>query len=403
MNAIFIPALRGIFADWVYYSCVLPVSEFETRVNFAEELHENKELSKLIQRELKTKRGSEIANYLRTENERFFSSFVIAVYGGEPTWYPSNIRPDDDLIDAKQITDDALSTLGFLRLSGNERLFALDGQHRLAGIKNALSEGVDIADDEVSFILVAHKNDEAGLQRTRRLFTTLNKHAVAVSKGEIISLDENDIMAIVSRMLVEKSEIFSKKRIAIKTTNNISDKDITSLTTIGNLYDVLSIVFSKIKGRVSMQTLKRSKRPSDTEIEEYFQYSINFFIRLSDAFSPLQEFFNSNKEENIVKKYRGEFGGNILFRPLGLIIVTEVIAKICETKTIDEAFGFIKKIPSDLSESPYIDAFWVGKTSSINTKAKAVVRDMLLIDAGYYTNSSKVQSIRQKYDKILNP
>lgn len=403
MKAIFIPALRGIFGDWVYYSCILPVSEFEKRVSFADDLHKNKELSMLIQRELKTKRGAEIAGYLKNEKERFFSSFVVAVYGGEPCWYPSNIKPDGETIDIKLVTEDALDTLGFLRLSGEERLFALDGQHRLAGIKNAKKDGVDIADDEVSFILVAHKDDASGIQRTRRLFTTLNKQAVAVSKGEIISLDENDIMAIVSRMLVEKSELFSKKRIAIKTTNNISDKDLTSLTTIGNLYDVLGIVFARIKNKTSLQALKKSQRPTDQAIEEYYRFAESFFINLAKAVMPIKEFFDAEKEEEVVKKYRGGFGGNILFRPLGLIIITEVIAKIAETKSIDYAYAVLKDLPMNLCEKPYVDAFWIRKTSSINPKAKAVVRDMLLVEAGVYSNAAKKSSIQQKYDKILNP
>lgn len=403
MRPVFIPALRGLFGDWVYYSCILPVLEFEKRVSFADELHNSKELSKLIQRELKNKRGVEIADYLKNEQERFFSSFVVAVYGGEPRWYPSNIKPDEEAIDKKLVSDDALATLGFLRLSGEERLFALDGQHRLAGIKNALKSGVDISEDEVSFILVAHKNDKPGLQRTRRLFTTLNKKAVAVSKGEIISLDENDIMAIVSRRFVEESEIFSQKRIAIKTTNNITDKDVTSLTTIGNLYDVLCIVFAKIKDKVSLQSLKNSQRPKDDEIDEYYAFAVSFFEKLSQTFEPLNEFFKSDNEESVVKKYRGDFGGNILFRPLGLIIMAEVIAKISETKSIDSAFAIVKDLPTSLSAEPYVDTFWNSKSASINTKAKVVVRDMLLMEAGVYSSPAKIKSIKEKYDKILRP
>jgi len=403
MKAIFIPALRGIFGDWVYYSCVLPVSEFEKRVTFADELHKNKELSKLIQRELKSKRGVEIAEYLKTEKERFFSSFVVAVYGGEPCWYPSNIKPAEDIIDFELISKDALDTLGFLRLSGKESLFALDGQHRLAGIKNALKEGIDIGEDEVTFILVAHKNDDHGLQRTRRLFTTLNKQAVAVSKGEIISLDENDIMAIISRMLVEKSEVFSKTRIAIKTTNNISEKDITCLTTIGNLYDVLAIIFSKIKDKTNISKLKKSQRPNDKEIESYYNYALMFFDELSKALPPINEFFCTKDEKKVIAKYRSESGGNILFRPLGLIMITEVIAEIAKKKSLHDAFTQVKKLPMDLSQKPYVDAFWIKKTSSINPKAKPVVRDMLLIEANIISSPAKVATIKQKYEKILNP
>ena len=50
--------------------------------------------------------------------------------------------------------------------------------------------------DEVSVIFVAHEATSQGLERTRRLFTTLNKTDRPVSKGDIIALDEDDVVAI---------------------------------------------------------------------------------------------------------------------------------------------------------------------------------------------------------------
>ncbi len=92
MQKLFIPALRGVFGDWVYYSCLMPAEVVARQISFAEELHKNKKLSELIQREIKKKRGLEIANYLRTQNERFFNSLVVAVYGGDPDWFEFGIK-----------------------------------------------------------------------------------------------------------------------------------------------------------------------------------------------------------------------------------------------------------------------------------------------------------------------
>ena len=50
----------------------------------------------------------------------------------------------------------------------------------------------DLGDDEVSVIFVSHRDDAAGMRRTRALFTTLNKTAKPVNKSEIIALDESD-------------------------------------------------------------------------------------------------------------------------------------------------------------------------------------------------------------------
>ena len=69
-----------------------------------------------------------------------------------------------------------------MTLRGDEKLFALDGQHRLAGINRAIRDGMSGSDDEVSVIFLGHKNTDDGLKATRRLFTTLNKTARPVSR-----------------------------------------------------------------------------------------------------------------------------------------------------------------------------------------------------------------------------
>ena len=44
--------------------------------------------------------------------------------------------------------------IGFLELQGTERLFALDGQHRVAGIKKALEDGENAAERRYSYCVV---------------------------------------------------------------------------------------------------------------------------------------------------------------------------------------------------------------------------------------------------------
>ena len=186
------------------------------RVSFANELHKNKALSQLIQRQLREGRSTEIAHYLNSNPERFFNSLVVAVYGGEPSWSALDaVRPNSTDLDVNDLSEDAIASIGFLGLSGDEALFALDGQHRLAGIEEALKSNPALAKDEISVIFVAHGNDEKGLRRTRGLFTTLNKTARPVDKGEIIALDEADVMAITARDLVENDPRFSEDRIHV--------------------------------------------------------------------------------------------------------------------------------------------------------------------------------------------
>jgi DNA sulfur modification protein DndB len=73
-----LPALRGVMGDWVYYSCLMDVGNLAKRVRYAEEVHKNDSLSKMIQRRLNSDRSTQIAEYLRSQPERFFNSLVVA-------------------------------------------------------------------------------------------------------------------------------------------------------------------------------------------------------------------------------------------------------------------------------------------------------------------------------------
>ena len=88
------PALRGIFGDWVYYCCLMSMKDVVARLSYAEDIRKSKGLSDMIQRHLKQGRGREIAAYLIREEQRFFNSLVVAIYGGDPAWHAfSDFRP----------------------------------------------------------------------------------------------------------------------------------------------------------------------------------------------------------------------------------------------------------------------------------------------------------------------
>ena len=380
MGILFIPALRGFFGDWVYYSCLMPGWLVAERINFAKELHQNKRLSDMIQRELKRGRSIEIANYLLSEQEKFFNSLVAAVYGGKPSWYEFDVKSQTKDISVDDIPKFALHSFGFLGFTGSEKLFALDGQHRLAGIKKVVDGGTDF-EDEVSVILVAHSNTSRGLRRTRKLFTTLNKTAVPVSKGERIALDENDVMAIAVRRLVEDDPDFGGARIAYKATTNLSNNDVQSLTTIGNLYDVLGILFSKILAIGKLKSLQFS-RPADAELDSIYGRTREFFALLRKYFAELDEYFAAEDYSEVVMKYRGTFGGKLLFRPVGLSIVIEAIGILSKTHLLEECVVLVSRLPRDLNRPPFADVLWDTKRRVMVNRARVLARTLMLYMLG---------------------
>src|SRR5690349_5261443 len=144
--------------DWVYYSTLVNLKELAARVDFAAEVHKSKQLSDLIQRRLKGDRSVQIAAYLKEQDERFFNSLVVATYKGNPNWHAvDRVKPKGEGHELNSVDPETVSSVGFLTFDGTERLFALDGQHRLAGIKEAIKQGLEQDPyDEVSVIFVAH-------------------------------------------------------------------------------------------------------------------------------------------------------------------------------------------------------------------------------------------------------
>jgi len=388
MSELYVPALRGLFGDWVYYSCLMPAAAVAERVSFAKEIHKSEKLSDLIQREIKKKRGREIAQYLKTQRERFFNSLVVAVYKGEPTWYEVTITKANKNIPIDEIPKDALDSFGLLHLTGKERLFALDGQHRLAGLKKVMEDG-DGLEGELSVILVAHIDTQSGLRRTRNLFTTLNKTAKSVSKGETIGLDENDVMAIVTRRLVEEHPYFLGDRVAYNATNNLPKGDQKSLTTIGNVYDILRILFAKILKKGTYKKLEYS-RPPDNELEEYYQEACVFFTQLNNNIPELNQYWRAKNFSLVVAKYRGDFGGSLVFRPIGLKIITECIEKMSVKREISECVDRVSKLPRKLSEEPFAGVIWDTREKVVIPRRQVLARNLMLYMMGEKVDKSSL-------------
>ena len=400
-NEITLPAIRGLMGNWVYYSCLMSTNELSKRVRFADEIHKNKQLSDMIQRRLKSDRSEQIAEYLRKQPERFFNSLVVATYGGEPNWYPlSDVQATGSQKVLNDLDHSIVGSIGFLKFRGDETLFALDGQHRLAGIKKAASKGLHVdPPDDISVIFVAHKNSEKGLERTRRLFTTLNKTAKPVKKGDIIALDEDDVMALSVRWLIEETELFSKDRIAFVATNNMPVKNTSSLTTIGNLYDLLSLLFCSVESDLKSKKANLVRRPNDELLHKYFSFSKRFFEKLKHNFNELEEFFSATNTEYIVKKYRNNTnGGSALFRPIGLDIFVRIIATLTKKMPLSDAITLASRLPTNLSSAPFAELLWDTKNKTILNAHKVTLREVLLymIDTSKYSDTELLIRYRKE-------
>jgi DNA sulfur modification protein DndB len=377
-----VPGLRAHMGDWIYYITFLRLKDIAQRVSLAQDLHTSRALKDLIQREVDESVHSEaIKRYLLNQDQRLFNALVIAIYGGAPTW--AELKIDDTARSGLGALPDYMKgALGVLAFDGSEKLFAVDGQHRVVGIQRAVAAKDAIADEEVCVIFVGHSNDRAGLQRTRRLFTTLNRYAKPVNKTEIIALDEDDAVAIVTRRLLEGYKLLSDFT-SIKRGKSIPASDRRSFTTIATVYDVLDRYLSwQWKDRRDF----KKQRPADRQLNALYRQSTELFDGLQDSFPPLAELANSSPDEEVSFRYRNRnVGGHLLFRPVGLFMVISVIRYLLdEGKTLPQALRLMTAAPMELSMPPWAGLLWdtANHRMTVSSENQRVAARILLHGVG---------------------
>ncbi len=365
-ETLLLPALRASMGDWTYYIASMTLADLAERVTTAGALHQSEKLEELIQRSISPRAGR-IAEYLRSQPQRLFGTLVIAVYGGEPQWLEIEIgegvrpwREGDERLDG---------AIGILRLSGSERLFALDGQHRLVGTKQALRDDPSLGTEEVAVIFVGHAQDEAGLERTRRLFSTLNRYAKPVSKSDIIALDEDDAVAIVTRRMVDNHSLF-RDRIATGKTKAVPVGDRINFTSIVALYDCVEIV---LKTNPEWKDDHKRFRPKDAVLNALADYCAEYWDALMGEHVVLREYVEVPKNASPARAFRGRQGGHLLFRPIGLLAHTLAATSLCtnERVSIRTAIRRLTLVPMELAEDPWLGLFWDAENQRMITSKEA--------------------------------
>ena len=339
-KSIKLPCLRGHMGDWIYYVSLLSFKELASRTSLVPDIHKNKELSRWIQREVSDRSG-DIVSYLESQPQRFFNAIICGIYGGKPQWQELDLDEKASKLNEEE-KNYLGKTFGILRLAGDEKIFAIDGQHRTNAIKQYLKTKDDIADEEVTVIFLAHKNSKEGEVRTRRLFSTLNRYAVPVSISEIIALDEEDNCAILTRLLMEEFDFF-KEKFQFSKTRSMSPSNKTQFSNIVLLYDMITILltdksFSK-NVKLPGHDLKHftSKREKEELISEELEKLKIYFKKVFTTVPSINNLF----EGNVIDRKLNST--SLLFRPIGQMILFYVlkIAKLHDKEK--QALNYFKK------------------------------------------------------------
>lgn len=402
MEAIKIPAIRGKIGDTIYYSANLSFQQVNDMVKRVDsELHTSNSLKEVIQRSL-TDNYIKIKDYIVKREDHFFDSMVLAVYDGDPQW--TEIR--------YELNEESFNNVGLLEFSGEEKIFPVDGQHRVEGIKAAIIEKPEIANETINVILIGHSNTPEGRERSRRIFSTLNRYVKPVRLGDIIALDEDDIVAIVTRDLLETYPLLMGNKVKVSNTKSIPQNDKQSFTSLMTLYDCHKALFLTYITLSSGHTFTQTRlkdflrfRPDDETIDNYKSDVVSFWDEMRSCFCEIDDFINNNSESAAEELRSTVTGGNLFFRPIGLLPFIEAVARIRLAMSISyhDIIRHFANMNRVVSEEPWNHILWNPITHKMEMRNQSLVKYILIhhFDHNILTDREKTD-MKTKYATIFN-
>lgn len=247
-----VPATRGRMGKTEYYTATLPFGAVTKLFTFnpdemAELTPENRS-----QRELKKKRIPEIAAYILDHDDYIFSAITVSV--------------DSYEIEFTEVAEGA--DLGELVLPLEAKYVVNDGQHRVAGIQEALRSDSRLAADTISVVVLP----DGGLERSQQIFSDLNRTVHKTSKSLDILYDHRLPINRITMACTEEVALF-RQRI---------DKERISLPIRSPKFAVLSGL-----QQANIQLLGDLPEKTDRELENQLtRITIDYWNRLTDLVQP---------------------------------------------------------------------------------------------------------------------
>lgn len=210
-----LPAMRGQIGSRTYYACLMPLSAIPNLFKFTDWAGFTPEDRE--QRVLNVKRVPDLANYMLENEDDYLFSSITASYKSEPIYEATAANGEG-------------GSIGVLKLKLGDELIINDGQHRCAGIAQALKQNPALGDHTISVLLFPYENRE----RVQQMFSDLNRFVVKTSKSLDILYDRRDPVSIATMFALDKVPVF--KELTEKENISLKAKD-TKLFTLAAFYD----------------------------------------------------------------------------------------------------------------------------------------------------------------------
>jgi DNA sulfur modification protein DndB len=358
-NKTFIPALEARVGDWNYYICTMKYAEVARQVSFAHELGGNRDLGSMIQRGI-SDRTKDIVAYLKNSEHRFLGALIIAAWGGQPDYIELEMADPDNILKGVD------RGFGVLTFDGTQQYFALDGQHRLSAIKEAIKSNPELGAEDIAVLIVSHYETEDGRERTRRLFTNINRNAKVTTAAENIALDEDDGYSVITRRLLEEHPFASQDgRVKVFQSapsggdvkmagNSIAQTDKSAWSTIVVLRDLVQQLWFPTDGP------ELADRPTSEVMDEAYGIIAGRITRLLEACGDIPAKLAAATSARDVRAPRGtEEAGQAFMRPVIQKAVVRVVRQIVtqEQLTFDETVERLQALNWRIGQAPWTAVF----------------------------------------------
>ena len=258
-----VPATRGRMGSTNYYTATLPFGAVTKLFTFDPDKMMELTVEERTQRELKRKRVPEIASYILDHEDYIFSAITVSV---------------DSAVDFTPAEEGA--DVGTLVLPLEAKYVINDGQHRVAGIEEALKQAPELAEDTISVVVLP----DGGLERSQQIFSDLNRTVHKTSKSLDILFDHRLPINEITMNCLQEVPLF-KDRI---------DKERVSLS-------VRSTKFATLSGlqQANVQLLGNpSEKLPQAELEDLKALAADYWTRLTNLVAPWQAILDGLRDIN---------------------------------------------------------------------------------------------------------
>lgn len=402
--------MRGTFGSTDYFILTMKANDVANQLTIPKEMPgwDDLNIEERFQREINYNRvKKQIAPYLSNDSDRFFGALIVDVINPDGMEF----EPAESVLGSKvpKLYQTAAKSFGFLTLSGGEMLVPLDGQHRLAALKFALSgrdekqnpisgmtPNTELANDDVLLIMIKHD-----VKKGRSIFNKVNRYAKKTTKAEDLITADDDIIAVISRESIANEVIGS--RLVNYSSNTLSDTA-HYFTTLATVYEATKVTLEETFGRIDVQNL-----PSRDQRALYEQTAREYWETLTDGVNAFHSAL-VDKEETGDDRRRDVRKSSLLGKPVVQLALMRAVVRLRKGSKADGSKFALKEIVDRINQVDWSsdNARWqrilLNGTRVVSGKQAVLFASRYIAyDLGEPLSDEDLESLREQYLSHYSP